>query len=179
VDDKPRITPPVDGIYFGTELDQAIARFAVEALRSPTLDPVVAEAIRLRCAQYHDCRLCGSLRAADAVSLGLDETLVAKISKHQSTDLPDVVKVALALVDAIIVGPAEIDESLPARVRKQFTEPEIVEILLNVAKWSQQKILVALRLDGAKWDTLRTFTVNNGDISVGPKLLVQSQLGPR
>ena len=42
-------------------------------MRSPHLDPVTTELVRLRCARQHDCRICQTLRLSTAANLGADE----------------------------------------------------------------------------------------------------------
>ncbi len=47
---------------------------------------------------------------------------------------------------------------LRAELCEYFTESQIAEICLDVAKWSQQKYLVALRVETPPWSGLGTLT---------------------
>ncbi len=47
----------------------------------------------------------------------------------------------------MIMYPDRIDASLRDELRKHFTDQQIVEIAVDVTKWSQQKALVALRIE--------------------------------
>jgi alkylhydroperoxidase family enzyme len=131
-------------------------------MRATSIDPVITELVRLRCAQYHDCRLCGSLRLREARDEGVDETIVAKIARHETSDLSDAAKAALRLVDAMIIRPSLADDGLRAELRKHFTESQIAEICLDVVKWSQQKYLVALRVETPPWKGLGTLSFDEG-----------------
>jgi hypothetical protein len=43
--------------------------------------------------------------------------------------------------------PGLIDEELSAQVRREFTDSQVTEMLLDIIAWTQQKPLVALALD--------------------------------
>ena len=154
----PRITTPSGLPTWGGDFDDAIDSFAASVMRATSVDPVITELVRLRCAQYHDCRLCGSLRLNEAVEQGVDEATVAKIPHHEASDLSDAAKVALRLVDVMIIRPASASGELREELREHFTESQIAEICLDVAKWSQQKYLVALRVETPPWNGLGTLT---------------------
>ena len=145
-DVAPRLDlPPRGGL--GLALDAAMSSFAAAAVRQSGVDPVVTELVRLRCAQYHDCRLCASLRSRDALDRGLDEAAVAKVAQHSTSDLDRVARAALRLADAIIIDPGGIDDELAVELRACFSDEQIAELCLDVVKWSKQKFLVALRLE--------------------------------
>jgi hypothetical protein len=143
---------------FGTALDAAIDAFAGAVVRSAAVDPLTTELVRLRCAQYHDCRLCGSLRSQIAIEQGLDEAVVAKIARYESSDLDEAAKAALRLTDAMVIHPGAVDDGLYAQLRRHFTDTQIAELCLDIMKWSQQKYLVALRLETPRWQGLATLT---------------------
>ncbi|MEL7536219.1 MAG: hypothetical protein AAFM91_04065 [Pseudomonadota bacterium] len=148
-DHAPRL--PLDDLSFSVlvdgPLDGPIAAFAAAAVRASAIDPVLTEVIRLRCAQYHDCRLCGSLRVQDALDAGFDESMQRKIGAHEQSDLAPEVKAALRLCDAMLMHPNDISAELRDEVRKYFNDAQIIEICVDVMKWSQQKALVALRVE--------------------------------
>lgn len=146
---NPRI--PLDqltaGVASGGPLETTIADFAAAAVRAKALDPLITELVRLRCAQYHDCRLCGSFRVKDSFDAGYDETMYRAIAMHETSDFDPAIKAALRLCDAMIMRPNAIDAELRAEVQKHFSEAQIVELCTDVMKWGQQKALVALRTE--------------------------------
>ena len=147
----PRVT--VDelsfGGYFASDLEQHIAEFAAAVVRADGVDPVITEIVRLRCAQIHDCRLCGSLRSRNALDAGFDEVMQKKIGAWASSDFDARTKAALALCDAMILTPGHIDPALRATLAEHFDERQVAELCIDIMKWGQQKALVALRVEPA------------------------------
>jgi hypothetical protein len=125
----------------------AIDGFYRAATRLSLLDPVVTELVRLRCARRHDCRICKAVRLRDAHRVGVDEEMTAKVDFYEDSDLDESVKAALAYTDAFVNQPSSIDPALAARLAAQFSPDQIVEISLDIMKWSTQKIHVTLGLD--------------------------------
>ena len=88
-----------------------------------------------------------SLRLGVAQEAGLDETMAEKIDHYEASDLPEFQKVALRLTDAFVTAPGAISAELRAQVLDHFTEAQIVELMLDMSKWSTQKLPVALGTD--------------------------------
>lgn len=146
---RPRVAADAftPGKSVGGELDRGIAAFAAAAVRANGIDPITTELIRLRCAQYHDCRLCGSFRVQAALDAGFDEDMQQAIATYETADFSPAAKTALKLCDAMIMQPRAIDADLVQEVRNHFSDEQIAEICVDVMKWSQQKALVALRIE--------------------------------
>lgn len=105
------------------------------------LDDVLSEVVRLRGAHSHDCRRCKTLRSRAALLAGATE------ATFEAADPDDRTRAALDLTDAIIWHPARIDDDLIGRARSQFTDAEIVELVLDVMRNAANKIAVALAAD--------------------------------
>lgn len=169
---EPRI--PLDntskGFIVGGKLDEAMNAFAAAVVRSDGVDPLTTELVRLRCAQIHDCRLCGSLRLAEALDAGLDEEMTAAIRNYETAGFDPAAVVALRLADAIILSPASADEDLAAELRRHFTAAQIAELCLDVMKWSHQKVLVSLRLESPPWEetSVLSFDAGGDPVIQGP-----------
>jgi alkylhydroperoxidase family enzyme len=161
---KGDLTP---GVAQNGPLDQAIAGFAAAVVNAKSVDPMITELVRLRCAQIHDCRLCGSLRSQEALDQGFDEAMQMKISRYESSDFsPDIIA-ALQLCDAMILTPSAADTALKETLQQYFSAQQIAEICLDVMKWSQQKALVALRMEAPISDIV---SVLSFDEQGNPKL---------
>lgn len=147
----PRVPLGDDGRPAGRngDLMAAFSAYQDAVVRSTALDPVTTELVRLRCARQHDCRLCQTLRLADAIEAGVDDAMTAKIDRYEDSDLSERHKVALRLVDAIIWRPTDLSEELARQAHEHFSDEELAELLVDVTKWSTQKIHVALGTDGA------------------------------
>ena len=132
------------------QLVSLLADYQDTVVRSSLLDPLLTELVRLRCARQHDCRICQTLRLSDAAEAGADDAVTAKIDYYEQSDLDERYKVALRIVDAFIWRPSEISDVLVAQAHEHFTDAELAELLVDITKWSTQKIHVTLGTDGAE-----------------------------
>lgn len=73
--------------------------------------------------------------------------MAAKVDCYATSDLTARQKAALRYADAHLMGPGCIDASLRAEVCAQLTPAEVVELALDISKWSTQKVPVALGSD--------------------------------
>ena len=96
------VSPPPVGDASPADL---LNEYQAAVIRGSTLDPMTTELIRLRCARTHQCRICQTLRLADALAAGVDEEITAQIDFYERSDLPDRAKVALRVTDAFITRP--------------------------------------------------------------------------
>jgi AhpD family alkylhydroperoxidase len=123
--------------------------YQAAVVRGSALDPATTELVRLRCARTHHCRICQTLRLADARAAGVDETMTAKVDRYERSDLPERAKVALRVTDAFITRPDLLSEAAAGQARASFGPAELASLCLDITKWSTQKIKVALGTDGA------------------------------
>jgi len=123
--------------------------YQAAVMRGSALDPVTTELVRLRCARTHHCRICQTLRLADARAAGVDEAMTAKVDFYERSDLPERAKVALRITDAFITQPDRLSDAVAEQARAWFGPAELASIALSITKWSTQKIKVALGTDGA------------------------------
>ena len=130
-------------------VDASLDGYQAAVVRGSALDPVTTELVRLRCARTHHCRICQTLRLADARAAGVDETMTAKVDWYERSDLPEQAKVALRVTDAFITRPDLLSEAGACQARASFGPAELASLCLDITKWSTQKIKVALGTDGA------------------------------
>ena len=119
-------------------------------VRGRELDAMTTELVRLRCARTHRCRICQTLRLADARAAGVDEAITAQIDFYEHSDLPDRAKVALRVTDSFITQPDILSDTVAEQARASFEPAELASLCLDITKWSTQKIHVALGTDGAE-----------------------------
>ncbi|MGB3734666.1 MAG: hypothetical protein WA964_06905 [Ilumatobacter sp.] len=86
------------------------------------------------------------MRSAVAKQHGLDEALVAQLNVRDP-DLTDAQRAAIDFARALMVAPGDIPADLRSSLRHHFTHDQIIEIALDVMKWSYQKVPVALGVD--------------------------------
>jgi AhpD family alkylhydroperoxidase len=140
------VSPPPVGDASPADL---LKEYQAAVMRGNTLDPMTTELIRLRCARTHRCRICQTLRLADARAAGVDEEITAQIDFYERSDLPDRAKVALRVTDAFIIRPDLLSDTVAEQARMSFEPAELASLCLGITKWSTQKIHVARGTDGA------------------------------
>lgn len=72
--------------------------------------------------------------------------LVAQVASTEP-ELGDAQLAALELADALMIDPGGASPELRARLARHFTRGQIIELALDVMKWSYQKVPVALGTD--------------------------------
>ncbi len=72
--------------------------------------------------------------------------LVAQVASSEPA-LTEAQLVALELADILMVDPAGATADLRTRLAAHFTSDQVIELALDVMKWSYQKVPVALGTD--------------------------------
>lgn len=130
-------------------LADSLRNFQNAVVRGTALDSVITELVRLRCARTHNCRICQTLRLADARAAGADDAMTAKVDFYEHSDLDERAKTALRITDAMISAPGKLTDAVNAQARALFSPQERAELCLDITKWSTQKIHVSLGTDAA------------------------------
>ena len=139
--------PAVRAAGYRPELARSLGELHAAAVQPGALDPQTSELVRLRCAIWHQCRVCKSLRWVADGERVLDESDAEKVADYERSDLGDRQKIALRLTDAFMTVPGDISAELRHQVRQYFSDGEVVAMLLNIIAWTQQKPLVSFALD--------------------------------
>jgi alkylhydroperoxidase family enzyme len=151
LDDDPPALPAIGSPAIGDTTPASLLTAYQEAVvRGRELDAMTTELVRLRCARTHRCRICQTLRLADARAAGVDEAITAQIDFYERSDLPDRAKVALRVTDSFITQPGILSGTVAEQARASFEPAELASLCLDITKWSTQKIHVALGTDGAE-----------------------------
>lgn len=99
-----------------------------------TLPARLVELVRLRVAFHNQCRSCMAIRYQDGLDDGVTEDLVCQlVDPPSSAGLSEREKAALRFADLLASNHLAIDDSTIDDLREHFTEPEIVELGMNVA----------------------------------------------
>jgi AhpD family alkylhydroperoxidase len=130
-------------------LQQVMRDYQEAVVRGTALDPMTTELVRLRCARTHDCRICKTLRLADARMAGVDDAMTSKVDFYEQSDLDERTKIALRITDAFITRPDTLPVAVMSEARETFSIEELAELCLDITKWSTQKIHVSLGTDTA------------------------------
>jgi alkylhydroperoxidase family enzyme len=127
-----------------------IENFMASVSRLTELDPTITELVRLRGARQHECRICMSRRAVEALEAGADDGTFEAVDSYATSDLSAPIKAALALVDAMIWTPEALPADVVAEVQAQLTPAQAVEVVLDFARNATNKIAVSLGADAAE-----------------------------
>ncbi|KQY54312.1 MULTISPECIES: carboxymuconolactone decarboxylase family protein [unclassified Nocardioides] len=147
----------------GVGLTDALNLVTTEISRLDTLDPLTTELVRLRGARLHHCRLCESLRHADALAAGGTEDFFAQVDDYETAGFSDRHTVALRLADAILARPGDFPDGLADQVHAEFAPTEALEIVLDVVRNARNKIAVARGTDGdGVGEQVRVFATPGG-----------------
>ena len=153
----------------GVDLAGALNRVTSGVARLVALDPLTTELVRLRGARIHNCRMCKTLRHVDALTAGGDEDLFDRIDDYESSSMTERQKVALRLTDAVLTRPGDFLPELASEVHEHFAAAEILEIILDVARNSRNKVAVANATDGdGVGDGLTIYDTPNGGFELVP-----------
>lgn len=117
-------------------LARALAEYQ-RALRSERVLPDrLLELVRLRCAFWNQCRGCMAGRYQEAIDDGLTEGLVCSLERPQEAeDLTPAERAAVAYADLFATDHLSITEETYEGLREHLSEPEIVELGINVSYW--------------------------------------------
>jgi alkylhydroperoxidase family enzyme len=140
-------TEPGQDVTTTIDLWSALETFMSSVARLTHLDPLTTEIVRLRGARAHNCRLCKSLRNVRAANDGAGETVYDEIDHYETSSLSEPHRAALRMVDAILWQPAVQPADLRGSVRASFSDAELVELVLDVARNAANKIAVAFGAD--------------------------------
>jgi AhpD family alkylhydroperoxidase len=107
--------------------------YGAAAEEGRTLPHRLLELVRLRLAFHNQCRSCMAMRFKDAVDDGVTEGLVCSLEKPmEAPDLTEREKAAIEYADLFAINHFAIDQAFYDKLRKLFTEAEIVELGMYV-----------------------------------------------
>jgi AhpD family alkylhydroperoxidase len=149
-----RVPPPPAGPDAAThgvlahhpELLRAFRRLYGTLWSHGRVDQATKEVARIRNARSVGCRYCRNVRFAGARAQGLDEDDVALIDNGwEHSPLSDRHKLVIAWADAFRNDPRRVEPELRARMLREFSPEEIVELTAGLALFlGFAKIAVAL-----------------------------------
>jgi len=115
-------------------LMKGMMAFAGSLKRNRTIPEKLVELVRLRVAFHNQCRSCLAIRYTDSLNDGLTEDLVCSFERPMEAEgLTDAEKIAIRFGELMATNHLAIDDEFYDRLREHFTEPQIVELGLNIA----------------------------------------------
>lgn len=120
------------------------------------LDHAIKELARLYVSRTVECSYCGGQRSEAARALGVDEGDVDDLLAYEDSDRFDErERAALAYADAITWDQTRADDALWERLRRHFTDRELVELGYFIALTSGQQ----------RW--IKTLDLQHGEVLAG------------
>ena len=115
------------------ELMTALHKFAEVLAERGKLPGRLVELVRLRIAFHNQCRSCMAMRYQSGLDDGLTENLVCSLERpEESPDLTDAEKAAIAYADVSATNHFAINDETFERLRRYFSEAQIVELGLYI-----------------------------------------------
>ena len=105
------------------------------------------EMVRLRSAEYHDCKFCQSVRRVVDKPDGAGDLMGEVRDYANSSVLSARQKTALEVLDTFLVAPATPSQDLKARIVEHFSPAELVELLMKEMFWMSNKPMISLGTD--------------------------------
>jgi AhpD family alkylhydroperoxidase len=92
------------------------------------------ELVRLRIAFWNQCRSCMAVRYEEGITDGVTEELVCSLERpEEAEELTERERAAIVYADLMATNHHAIDDQTFDDLREHFTEPEILELCINVA----------------------------------------------
>jgi AhpD family alkylhydroperoxidase len=131
----PAIQQTMLGVYANApQLAKAFLIFSGAMAQGMTLRRRLLELVRLRIAFHNQCRSCMAVRYESAIADGLTEDLVCSLEKPmEAPDLTDAEKAAIHYADLAASNHLAISDETIAKLRKYYSEKQIVELCMYVA----------------------------------------------
>jgi alkylhydroperoxidase family enzyme len=115
-------------------LMDALGAFQLALRTERVLPDRLLELVRLRIAFWNQCRSCMAGRYQEGIDDGVTEGLVCSLERPQDAeDLTPAERAAIAYADLMATDHLAITDDTFEGLREHFTEPEIVELAINVA----------------------------------------------
>lgn len=116
------------------EIAKAFGEYKDALIRERLLPARLLELVRLRVAFHNQCRTCMAARHSDGVEDGVTEALVCSLERpEEAPDLTDAERAALHFADLFATDHLGVSDDTFARLRRHFSEAEIIELLFNAA----------------------------------------------
>ncbi|MFC4945026.1 carboxymuconolactone decarboxylase family protein [Pseudonocardia sp. GCM10023141] len=129
------------------DITAAFLAFRSRLAAATALPPRLVELVRLRVAFHNQCRSCMALRTKSGADDGVTEALVCSLERPaEAADLTPAERAALRYADLVATDHLAVDDAVFDALRAHFTEPEIVELGVQLA------VFVGFGRLSATWD---------------------------
>ncbi len=117
------------------EMGAALNRLVDAAYHRSILSVRVREAARMRIAQLNDCTVCRTFRADTVRAEGLTEDFYLGIGPSVDDRYSEQERLAVEFAERFAVDHLSIDDEFVERLRRSFTDPEILDLTVCLAAY--------------------------------------------
>jgi alkylhydroperoxidase family enzyme len=104
----------------------------------------------MRIAQINDCAVCRGWRIPELAEQGVDEALYEHVEHPDDGDYSAAERLAIEYAERYALDHRSIDDAFFARLREQFTDPEILDLTICLGNWlGFGRLTMVLDLDEA------------------------------
>lgn len=112
-------------------------------VRKGLIEHRTKELVRITIAWHNQCAYCMATRYGSGRRAGIDEALVDELAHYETGPFSERERAAIRYSDAIVTGPAEIPPEVVERLRRSFSDEEILELTWAISLWIETGRLFA------------------------------------
>ena len=132
------------------DMGKAVQGLSYAVYSQSQLPARVREAARMKIAHINDCAVCRGWRIPELAAQGVDEELYAHVDDPEHGDYSSQELLAMEYAERFALDHRSLDDVFFARLREQFTDPEILDLGICVANWlGFGRLTMVLDLDEA------------------------------
>ena len=132
------------------EMGEAVQGLSYAVYSQSQLPARVKEAARMRMAQINDCAVCRGWRIPELAEQGVDEELYAHVHEPADGGYSEQERLAIEFAERFALDHRSLDDAFFARLREQFSDPEILDLTICVGNWlGFGRLTMVLDLDEA------------------------------
>ena len=140
------------------EMGDAVRDLSIAVYQKSQLPARVREAVRMRIAEINGCVVCQGWRIPELAEQGVDEELYAHVGAWRDhPQYSEQERLAVEYAEKFALDHRSIDDAFFARLKEQFTDPEILDLTICIGNWvAFGRLTMLLDLDEACETRLRT-----------------------
>ena len=112
-------------------------------VRKGVVEHRTKELVRINIAFHNQCKYCMATRYGSGRRAGIDEPLVDQITDYEQGAFTERERAALAYSDQLVFDLPQVPEKVVARLRRSFTDAEILELTWAICLWIETGRLYA------------------------------------
>lgn len=117
------------------ELLRRYVPFYSPIVRKGLIEHRTKELVRISIANINQCTYCMATRYGSGRRSGIDEELVRQLADYENGPFTERERAALRYADAIALDPHDVPDAIVERVRRSFSDAELLELCWAICLW--------------------------------------------